>query len=276
MTSARRYNKEGMVRTSLVYLSNYISMKYFNRVFRSPSPSFKYAMVAFLIVFASLTYVFAYPNPNPKVMFLGKVIDRINSTDKVVALTFDDGPNGKYTEEVLNILDREGIKATFFLVGKNVEAYPEITREIMQRGHIIGNHSYTHPWKLPFETKQSILNEVHKTENSIYNIDSLHTTLFRPPHGIRSPWMLNVLKNEGYEVITWDDMTIDYTKVKSANIANTIIKKVRPGSIIVLHDGLNLNHKVSRENTVEALDIIIKELKKENYKFVTLQGITNS
>jgi len=230
---------------------------------------FKYALIA-----VSIIGLFVYGLAYPKSEIFGKVIYRMNYPGKMVALTFDDGPNGVYTEQVLDILEREGIKGTFFLIGKNVEAYPQIAREIVREGHCIGNHSYTHPWLLPFETKRGLAAEISKTAEAIYNATGVHPKLFRPPHGFRTPWMISTLHKMGYKVIMWDDMTTDYMAgSKPAEIAQHIISHCKPGSIIVLHDGLNLNHSANRENTIKALRVIIKELKKEGYRFVTLKKL---
>jgi len=230
---------------------------------------FKYTLITLAII-----GLFLYGLAYPKSELFGKVIFRLNYPGKVVALTFDDGPNGEYTEQVLDILEGEDVKGTFFLIGKNVETYPEIAKEIVAEGHCIGNHSYTHPWLLPFETKKGIAAEISKTERAIYNATGVHPRLFRPPHGFRTPWMISALHKMGYKVIMWDDMTTDYMAgSKPKGIAHHIISHCKPGSIIVLHDGLNLDHGANRENTIEALRVIIKELKNEGYRFVTLKTL---
>jgi len=272
-TSARRYTEQGILKTTFVYFANYFFMLLFNRPISLPNfrlgPIFKYGTISVSIVMP-LIYGLVYP----KSEIFGHVIHGINSRSKVVALTFDDGPNGKYTEQVLDILRNENIKGTFFLIGKNVEVYPNIAREIVRQGHCVGNHSYTHPWLLPVMRKKALVAEVNKAETAIYNATGVRPVLFRPPHGLRTPWMISTIRKMGYEVITWDDMTTDYfARSKPKKIAKRIISRVRPGSIIVLHDGLNLNHGVNRENMIEALKIIIPALKEKGYKFVSLKNI---
>ncbi len=245
----------------------------YNRFFSPPHKCisvFKYVLIIVSII-GLFIYGFAYP----KSEIFGRVIYRLNLPNKkVVALTFDDGPNGAYTEEVLNILEEESIRGTFFLIGKNVEVYPEIAREIAGRGHCIGNHSYSHPWLLPFKAKGALIAEISKAEEAIYNATGVRPKLFRPPHGFRTPWMVSTIHEMGYKIIMWDDMTTDYiTSSKSEDIAKHIISHVRPGSIIVLHDGLNLNHGVKRTNATKALKTIIKDLKGRGYGFVSLQEI---
>jgi peptidoglycan/xylan/chitin deacetylase (PgdA/CDA1 family) len=274
LTSARRYINQGFLKTQAIYLFNHFYILFSNHL---PTKLFNPLNRKWLFRFATMMYMlglvafFVYASTSPKSEFFGKVIYNINTHKKIVALTFDDGPNGKYTKRVIDILDREGVKATFFLIGKNVETYPEIAREIVAHGHAIGNHSYTHPWLLPLENKKSILSEVDKAEEAICNATGESPKIFRPPHGLRSLWMDNIIHKEGYTIFTWDNMTTDYMPgTNERKIAEKILAKVHPGSIIVLHDGLNLKHEVNRENMIEALTVIIKKLKKEGYEFVTL------
>lgn len=273
-TSARRYISNGFLKTLFIYLFYHFSLLFSSHL---PVRSFKALNYKWLFGFATTMCVlgsvmfFAYASTSPKSEFFGKVIYHINTHRKIVALTFDDGPNGKYTKEVIDILDKEGVKATFFLIGKNVETYPEIAREIVEHGHAIGNHSYTHQWLLPLEDRKSIMSEVDKAEEAIYNATGESPKIFRPPHGIRSIWLDDVIHKEGYTMFTWDDMTTDYAQgTAEREIAGKILSRVHPGSIIVLHDGVDLKHGINREHMIEALIVIIKELKKEGYEFVTL------
>jgi peptidoglycan/xylan/chitin deacetylase (PgdA/CDA1 family) len=277
LTSARRYLQQGIWRTSFIYFANHLSVLLLSHPFAlraaRPVRSSRYAtimMAATVLAIGLFVYGFAYSKSGTS----GGVIHRMNRLDNVVALTFDDGPNGEYTQEVLDILDREGIKGTFFLIGKNVEVYPQIARRIVESGHCIGNHSYSHQYRLPFKTAQAVRDEVDGAEEAIYRATGVRPKLFRPPHGFKTPWMMHTIRDMGYKTITWDDMTTDYlARSKPEHIAKRIVDRVKPGSIIVLHDGLNLNHGVNRENTVEALEIIIKELRDKGYSFVSLQEI---
>ncbi len=249
-TSARRYNQEGIIVTLFKYFTNYFSMLILNKP----------------ILFSNSRVLSKTNN----------IIYKTESSDKVVSLTFDDGPNPKYTKQVLDILREENIRGTFFLIGKNVEVYPEVAIDIVKQGHFIGNHSYTHQWLLPLKTRKTLFKEVKKTEEVIYNTTGMRTQLFRPPHGIITPWMFYTLNEMGYKVVKWDNMTTDYiTKTKPERIARKIVSNVKPGSIIVLHDGLNLDYRANRENAIEALKIIVKELKERGYKFSSFNEIEN-
>ncbi len=277
-TSARRYIRQGLLKTQSIYLFNHFSIFFSNylpvRSFSLTNHKWLFRFATIMCVLGSVVF-FVYASTSPKSEVFGKVIYNISTHKKLVALTFDDGPSGKYTKEVIDILDREGVKATFFLIGKNVETYPEIAKEIAVHGHAIGNHSYTHPWLLPLESKKLILSEVDKAEEAIYNATGESPKIFRPPHGLRSIWLDEVIHQKGYTMFTWDDMTTDYVQgTTEREIAKKILSKVHPGSIIVLHDGVNLKHEINRENMIRALIVIIKELKKEGYEFVTLDENT--
>lgn len=236
---------------------------------KNDKTGFKKAFWLFVFV-GLLAYGMAYP----KSEIFGRITYNLKTHDKTVALTFDDGPNGIYTQQVLDILDQNKVKATFFLIGENVQRYPTLAREIAQKGHQIGNHSFDHIWLLPFKSPTRIISEVNKTEAIITAITGAKPNLFRPPHGWRSPWMIKAVSQEGYKVVNWDDSAQDYLPmVSSGTIARRIIGRVRPGSIIDLHDGFNLDHGANRQNMVGALDIIIKSLKNEGYRFVLAEDI---
>ena len=197
-----------------------------------------------------------------------ETLRRITTREKIVFLTFDDGPNAKETEEILKILEREKIKATFFLVGKSIVARPEIVRKINATGHSLGNHSFSHSYFLPFYPLKKIKKEILETEDLIINLTGKKPALFRPPHGLVSPWMLKTIESLGYRIITWDVMTNDWSgKKKGEDIARDILKKIKPGSIIVLHDNVAERDNAERTETIKALEEIILKLKKRGYQF---------
>lgn len=277
-TSARRYISQGFLKTQAIYLFSHLHILFSNhlaiRSFNPPKSKWLFRFATTMCVLGLVVF-FAYASTSLKSEVFGKVIHDIDTPRKIVALTFDDGPNGKYTQQVIDILDREGVKATFFLIGKNVETYPEIAKEIAAHGHAIGNHSYTHPWLLPVENMKSIMSETERAEEAIYEATGQLPKIFRPPHGLRTPWMDDIIRREGYTIYTWDDMTTDYLqRTSERKIAERILSNVHPGSIIVLHDGINLEHEINRENMIKALTVIIKELKREGYEFVKLDENT--
>ncbi len=157
------------------------------------------------------------------------------------------------------------------MIGANAEQYPNSVKEIVSHGHVIANHSYGHSYMLPFESRSKVQNDLLKTEDVIYSITGLRTRLFRPPHGLRTPWFLRDIRSLQYSTVTWNDMTNDWNSRKSPEkIWEAVIAGARPGGIIDLHDGKELSHVTDRSNTVLALPVVIDSLKKEGYVFVSL------
>ena len=175
----------------------------------------------------------------------------------------------------MEILDKNNIKATFFVVGENVRYFPETVKKIVDSGHIVGNHSFSHQMDLSIEDKVTVEKEIDWSENAIYEATGKKPHLFRPPHGFKSPWLLNQLKNDNLITIEWNDMTSDWKQPPASKIAEIIINKARPGGIIVLHDGDGTKHNSNRSENVIALSKIITELRNQGYRFVTVPELFN-
>jgi len=190
--------------------------------------------------------------------------------DKVVALTFDDGPEEPYTSEVLAILQREHVRATFFVIGANVRRYPDATALTARLGNVIGNHSDTHPMALALEPEPVIRAEVDRAEREIHDVAGIYPSLFRPPQGIRSPWLMKVTEEDSLATVTWDDAARDWERRSADDLVTRAVNATTPGAIILLHDGLNLDHHADRTATVEALPRIIEKLRARGYRFVTV------
>lgn len=224
------------------------------------------------ILFAAMVIgLLLWSSFSPKIPFGD--ISHVNTTEKIIALTFDDGPNEPTTNQVLRILNDKNVKATFFLVGENVDRNPEIAKDIVDHGHIVANHSYGHKLFSLALRPRDILADTERATISIAHATGKTPAYYRPPFGFRTLWGLDALKDQGYAVVTWNDMTVDYWNVSAQHIAARIIKKARPGGIIVLHDGGETDERVNRDNTVIALPIIIDELKKSGYRFVTIDEL---
>ena len=190
--------------------------------------------------------------------------------DKVVALTFDDGPEEPYTSEVLGILRREHVRATFFVIGTNVRRFPDATARIVEDGNAIGNHSDTHPMAMALAPEPVIRSEVDRAERVIHAVSGVYPSLFRPPQGIRSPWLMHVTEQDSLATVTWDDAARDWERRSAEDLVTRAVNETTPGAIILLHDGLNLDHHADRTATVEALPRIIEKLRAEGYRFVTV------
>lgn len=197
------------------------------------------------------------------------VITDVNITDKVIAFTFDDGPDPINTPLVLDALKRHNAKATFFILGIRAERYPLLVKQMAAEGHELGNHSYSHP---DFNNKSNefMLEEIRITSDIIYKLTGQVPPLFRPPGGFLSYNMVELVKDEGLTIAYWtyQQDSKDWRGIKAKQIANHIESRIKPGQIIILHDGAP-----NGAETAKALDLLIPELKKEGYKFVTVSEL---
>lgn len=194
----------------------------------------------------------------------GEVFWDIDTQEKIVAITFDDGPDDKYTTQVLDLLAEYNVKATFFIIGKNAEKHPEVILRQFEEGHELANHTYSHPWNT---TLKRIEEELQKTNNIIYSITGFKPTLFRPVGGLYTDGMIDVAVENGYTVImwSWHQDTEDWKDPGVNKITGKVLDGTKPGDVILFHDGGS-----DRTQTVEALKEILPELKKQGYQFVTI------
>ena len=225
------------------------------------------AGAALLPVLVLVLFVCFAESPGRQV--LGAVLSRAAQDQPVVALTFDDGPS-PCTAEVLDVLKENHVSATFFLIGKNVERYPDLARRIVAEGDCIGNHTYSHPAWAALEDSSRLRRELDSGERAIERTTGVHTTLFRPPHGWRSPWMIGQAQRLGYTVVTWSAAADDWRRPGAMVIARRILNQARPGVIFLLHDGLEMRASPPVQETVEALPAIIAGLKTRGYRLVTV------
>ncbi|TYP52509.1 glycerol-3-phosphate acyltransferase [Thermosediminibacter litoriperuensis] len=190
---------------------------------------------------------------------------------KYVAITFDDGPDPVYTLQILDILKEKGVPATFFLIGKNAEQYPEIARRIVKEGHSIGNHTYSHRSLIPLSARAT-REEIKKAEEAIKKATGVRATLFRPPRGVYSAYARKFLKEERYTMVLWDVSAMDWAELPPNNIVSYVVNRVKPGSIILFHDSGDLVtfKGGDRTSTVMALPVVIDELRARGYEFVTV------
>lgn len=188
-----------------------------------------------------------------------------------IFITFDDGPNEPYTSQILDILKEFGAKASFFVCGKNVEYFPEITKRIVEEGHTIGNHTLSHSFLLT--TFGFLKKEIEKTEEIILKVTKVKTKFFRPPWGILNPQLKKYLKEKNYKVVFWDINTYDWLRPSIKFIERRIFKKIKPNSIILFHDGGGSKIRVDRSKTVEILSLMIEKLNKEGYKLTSLEKL---
>ncbi|CAG9622758.1 polysaccharide deacetylase family protein [Sutcliffiella rhizosphaerae] len=204
----------------------------------------------------------------PETFFLGGPTDQ-----KRVALTFDDGPDPRFTNEVLDVLNQYNVPGTFFLLGSRAVAYPEIVKRIQNEGHAIGNHTYFHPNLVADSDLESLEREVTRTEDALNNIIGFRTRLFRPPYGFLYNELVEKLAEMQYLVIGWTVDSLDWQEDSPEVIASNVLDNVQPGANILLHDGADWDG--DRTNTIEALHQIIPTLKEQGYEFVTIPELLN-
>lgn len=190
---------------------------------------------------------------------------QLKTKKNLVALTFDDGPNPKFTPKILDILKQNKIQATFFDIGNKMLKYPQIVKRQVKEGHLIGNHTFSHP-DLILDSEKSIYKELEKTEKIIEAETGSRTYLFRPPKGLLDSQIFRAVQQFGYKIVLWG-VGVENHKLKTPQeLASRVIANTHPGTIILAHDG-----RLNRSKTILAIKIIIKELKKRGYKFVSLK-----
>ncbi|WP_249872113.1 polysaccharide deacetylase family protein [Oceanobacillus saliphilus] len=185
-----------------------------------------------------------------------------------IALTFDDGPDPRFTDEVLNVLNQYNVPGTFFFMGSRAIAYPEIVERTNIEGHVIGNHTYFHPNLVKEADIPTLEREVTRTEDVLFDIIGYRTSLFRPPYGFLYNELVEKLGEMQYLIIGWSVDSLDWQEDPPAVIAANVLDNVHPGAIILMHDGADWDG--DRTNTIEALHQIIPTLQEQGYEFVTV------
>lgn len=204
--------------------------------------------------------VVAHPRP--------AIVQRSNfPLDKKVALTFDDGPNPPYTQQILNILREEQVPATFFVTGLQVKKYPEVVQETNRAGYAIENHSMTHS-RLDRLDPEAIEDEIDQAQFLIEQAVGSKPSWFRVPYGKVNPLVSNELARRGYKLATWNIDPLDWKASSPDFILQQVMAQTRPGGVIILHDGGG-----NRANTVAVLPRIIRYLRDQGYVIVTLDEL---
>jgi peptidoglycan/xylan/chitin deacetylase (PgdA/CDA1 family) len=222
--------------------------------------------LAFEVVLVALVVGLLLRPPRVTAMWHESVIVSVPVKEKLVALTYDDGPHPAFTPDILAILDRYHVNATFFMIGQRMQQYPEIVKEVVARGHAIGNHTYSHPREIAGLTSAQVIRELDTCEELIERFTGRRTHLFRPPLGLMNSRVLMVAREEGYLTILWTVSADHHDAPTPQAMAERVLRGVKPGSIILAHDGTF----PSRINDVEATPLIIEELQKRGYRFVTV------
>jgi peptidoglycan/xylan/chitin deacetylase (PgdA/CDA1 family) len=210
-----------------------------------------------------------YQSMSPRGQWYGQTFAGLGQGSRQLALTYDDGPNDPHTLRLLEVLARHGVQATFFLIGRYVKERPDIAREIVQAGHVAGNHTFSHSL-LTFKSAAEIRRELEQCRSALEDAVGQHSNLFRPPFGGRRPAVLRVARELGLEPIMWNVTGYDWNAPPATEIERKITRQVRGGDVILLHDGGHKEIGADRSQTVIATDRIIVRYKPQGYDFVTV------
>lgn len=161
---------------------------------------------------------------------------RARRAGRRVALTFDDGPDPQRTPAVLDLLARQGVRATFFVVGARAEAHPELVRRMVAEGHVVGNHSYTHSWRFPLRSLDRTMEELCRTGEVLHRITGRQPRLFRPPFGVTNPTIARAVRRLGLDPVGWSIRSLDTMGQSPERVAARILRRLHPGAVILLHD----------------------------------------
>lgn len=224
------------------------------------------ALAVVLFLFAATTVFF-----DQVILVRHGTLYHINIRDKVVALTFDDGPSKKWTPRILDELKKAGVKATFFMIGKHVVQYPEIARRVAAEGHEIGNHTYKHD-VLIYYKKGELKKEIETAEEIIKQVTGQTPRYFRPPKAWLTKREKKKIKEMGYEIVLWSLNSKDWVTFDDKYIVKFLLKHIQPGDIILFHDagGVFNIENGRRKETVKTIPRLVEKLKEKGYRFVTI------
>jgi len=210
-----------------------------------------------------------YQSLAPTGQWFGQAFCRGRRGSKQIALTFDDGPNDPHTFNLLDVLSRHNIRSTFFLIGRYVHQRPDIAAEIARRGHVIGNHTFTHPL-LTFQSSASVRSEISQCRDAIHDAVGEHSNLFRPPWGGRRPAVFRVARQLEREPVMWNITGYDWKAPLPEYIQEKVGPKIRGGDVILLHDGGHSAFGIDRSATVTAVDRLVSRFLTKGYEFVSI------
>ena len=205
----------------------------------------------------------------PTSQVYGRTFIGLQPGSRLLALTYDDGPNDPYTAQMMDVLDRHQVKATFFLIGRFVQQRPEIARALVEAGHVLGVHTWDHP-NLIFASAAEVRRQLQQTQQAIFDATGVTATLFRPPFGGRRPSTLRVARSCGLQTVMWNVTCYDWKAESADEIVKHAERQICGGSVILLHDGEYHRIGVDRSRSVAASDRILKRYRSEGYEFVTI------
>lgn len=228
-----------------------------------------FSIPIFFIFIIPLIYlsIITYACLNIDSNFFLNAICSAKTNSRNISLSFDDGPSNSYTPEILDILYKHKIKATFFLIGKNISGNEHIVKRIISEGHIIGNHSYSHHHFFDLFGYNKIKQDLEMADNEINRAAGVIPKLFRPPYGVTNPIISKVVIYKKYSVIGWNARSFDTAIKDERNLLNKVKKKLRPGAIFLFHD--------TSKSTLNILSKFIEEVEAKKFKIIPLDQLIN-
>jgi peptidoglycan/xylan/chitin deacetylase (PgdA/CDA1 family) len=184
---------------------------------------------------------------------------------KAIAITFDDGPMQEFTPRLLDLLKTEKVSAGFFLIGRNVEASPTLAKRIVDEGHLVGNHSYSHTYWFSMNSAKSILADLKQSDEQLVKATGLKPRFFRPPYGVTNPMVAKAVKEGGYDCIGWNIRTYDTNATSAEQLLQKSLKNLSNGDIILFHDW--------GKHTIGILSDFIAEVRKRGFEIVRLDEL---
>ena len=211
-----------------------------------------------------------YQSMAPSGQWYGKTFAAGIPGSKQIALTYDDGPNDPHTLKLLDVLAKHSVRATFFMIGRYVQQRPDIARAVAQAGHVIGNHTFTHPL-LIFASEARTRTQLVDCHQALEDAVGEHSNLFRPSFGGRRPATLRIARELRLQTVMWNVTGYDWNAPPAAVIEKKVARQIRGGDMILLHDGGHRTMAADRAQTVIATDNLIRRYKNEGYEFVPVE-----
>lgn len=224
-------------------------------------------LLVILILFISIIYTSYSNNISIVEVFYEKrelPIYSVETDEKKISISFDAAWGDEYTRQILDILDKYQVKTTFFLVGFWIDKYPELVKEISERGHDVGNHSTNHPYMSKLSEEQ-ILKELNTTGNKIKDITGKTSILFRPPYGDYNDRLIRTCIENGYYVIQWDVDSLDWKELGIQPVVDRVTRNVNNGSIVLFHN--------NAKYVIEYLPLVLEKLQGEGYEIVPISEL---